>query len=307
MLQRIRYLLVTFAVALTACAATPSAPPSTAAAPVPAQETGATMADLGCPPPPPPGPVHSQPPPMYLNFGVRPENPSSEPGKAVTVTAYIKNVAKFPITIGAEAPALELRPWGAPPDSAPLWRFPLTKWAGTGIPPGVELAVDATWPGGDPGTYAVTFSHFPFTVACEHVSPTTGGGGTTIHVRMAAGQALTKSLRPKKEVTVHGITVRVDQIDMSADATQVTLWVSQLRAPAMLSADLLRDQSTTPMTGTGFVNRDAPGGVQVVATYEPTPTGTRSLTIQVKDIGLVTPGVGVQMDPGPWRIEVPLT
>jgi len=296
---------------LTACAprgtAAPPAPSKTAVATAekpevtPPADGGAQPAEFGCPPPPPPV-YHSMPPPHYVDLELKPDATVLEPGQPVHLTASLHNVAQFPITLGPETPALELQG-----DGAVAWRFPLGGWAGATLQPGLALTTEAVWPGGEPGYYNFVFSMIHYKVACVAGQPTTGGGGVRVQVRAPADQVISKTLTPKQAVTATGITVRFDRLELSPEATKATLWISGLHAPADLSVGLRRDDSTTPVPGAGLGNRDAEGGgVQVFADFAPTPKGTQSLTITVSDIGVTTPGVGMQRVPGPWQITVQL-
>lgn len=260
--------------------------------------------EANCPPPSPPEPPFPRPAPMYVRFGVRGENPALAPGQPLQITAYLKNVAPFAIVLDPRAPVLELRRQENAV-GAPVWSLPLTNWAGITLRPEEEVTQSGTWPGGEQGYYRLNFDRIHYIVACIHASPVESGGGTQVHVLLPAGQAMAGTLTPRTAVTVDDITVRVDSIVMDPKGTQITLWVSGIRAPADLSVTVYADGKI--LDGVGQANRAAEGGgVVMFDNRAPLPLGTKSLTVEVSDIGLTTPGVGMTRVHGPWQIKVPL-
>ena len=305
-----RTLILLLALLLTACGGRQAPAPAAASRPEPvappAKQVVATTApgDQNCPPPSPPV-YHSVPAPHYVDIHLDPERPTADRGQPMHFTATLRNVHGFAITLDKQALAMELKALPSNPDTQPVWHQAVSDWPSVTLQPGQELTAEGVWPGGDPGYYALSFSPIKFAVACREAGAQIGPGTTIVEVRLPSEAVLTATLAPEQAVSAEDITVRVDQVELKPDGTRVTLWVSKIRSPAALGVSLLQDG--TPAFSRGLGNKDAAGGgVQVFADFAPTPKGTRHLTVEVSDVGLTEPGVGMHYVHGPWRLSVEL-
>lgn len=133
---------------------------------------------------------------------------------------------------------------------------------------------------------------------------TSSGNAVMIFVQYPEGQTWIGSFSVNKGIDSLGYNIEVESIEMADDKTIVTFKISNFMVPSGFLTSLISSDGTViPLLNES--QESSGSGCIGTSTFGPVPKSSSSLTFIGKDIVEHT-GSGSRINPGPWKIEIPL-